>query len=142
MNNPWLQNLVPHQAQRGKFQPQPGMRITIQLPGEILLAEVERVHADGDKVVARLTDTPMMRSHQYKKDQIVCARRLVDNALQVEQWEVISEQELDIQAAAVRLFEEQERARIAANKAAAGAAPAPDAPPEPSVAPSQDNWSA
>jgi hypothetical protein len=107
-DNPLLRNLVPHNARRRDFIPTEGSRITISLPGEMLTAIVERVSSE-DAVVVRIDSIPMGKGHMYRKGDILPCRRIVDDLLKQEQWEVIPDRVLDAAAAEARLLEVAER---------------------------------
>jgi len=138
--NPLLVNLVPHHAQRRQFKPVEGAFITLMLPGEMIRAKVCRVVSE-DSVVAQIDSPPMGRGHAYHKGDVLPCRRVVDDFLKTEQWEVVSEHELNLAEAAWRFErDEKERMRIVEEqKAIAAPAEEPMAVPpslvqEPDVA--------
>jgi hypothetical protein len=60
----------------------------------------------------------MGRGHTYKKEDIIPCRRVINDALRSEQWEVVSERELDLAERAEKFErQEQEKARLAAAEA-------------------------
>jgi len=113
--------------------PSEGDIITINLPGEMIRAVVERVSSD-DAVVARIDSIPMAKGHLYKKNDIVPARRIVDDFLKNEQWEIVSDRELNLAEAADR-FDRQEKARVAEEQKGRTNPVTENVPPT-------DNWSA
>ena len=52
-DNPLLQNLTPHLTQRGRFRPEPGARIAITLPGEVVAGIVIKV-VTADTLIVQL----------------------------------------------------------------------------------------
>lgn len=109
--NPLLRNLVPHLARSGEYTPKEGDLLTLSLPGEIVQTKVMRT-SSKDGCIVQITSVPMARGHQYKKDDIVPARRTNDKFLGVEKWEVVSERELQLYEVTSK-FEREELARVA-----------------------------
>ena len=109
--NPYLQNLVPHLARRRDYVPTEDSYITLHLPGEMLRAKVKRV-SNPDAIVAEIDSIPMGKSHNYRRGDIVPCRRTVDNFLNTEGWEIVSERELNLAEATAR-FEKEEREKAA-----------------------------
>lgn len=70
------------------FVPQTGSMLTIELPGEILRAQVEKV-VSKDAVVARIMSQPMARTHHYPKGALVACQR--KRGIMGEVWEALEE---------------------------------------------------
>src|SRR6516164_504679 len=84
LDNPLLQNLTPHLARRG-FQPEPGGRISVMLPGEQVSAGVVKAVSD-DAVIVQLGPVFFGKHHQYQADDVVPCRRGFDKVLQTEYY--------------------------------------------------------
>lgn len=72
-------------------KPAEGLRIPVQLPGELSRGEVLEVRGDDEIVVGLTVQTPMnlSRTHTYRLgDKVVCRRRYGMGGL--EQWEAVS----------------------------------------------------
>ena len=52
-DNPLLRDLTPHLPQRGRFRPEPGARIAITLPGEVVAGIVIKV-VTADTLIVQL----------------------------------------------------------------------------------------
>ena len=105
-----METIVPHTARRKRYQPLEGHYLTLDLHGEQLRARITGV-VTVDSVVVEIEGTPMGKGHSYRKGDLVPCRRALDDFLKVEKWEVVSERELDLAAAAERFTaEEKERA--------------------------------
>ena len=52
-DNPLLRDLTPHLTQRGRFRPEPGARIAITLPGEVVAGIVIKV-VTADTLIVQL----------------------------------------------------------------------------------------
>jgi len=108
-DNLFLRNLVHHAARRGDYRPTEGGYITISLPGEMLRAVVLKISSDN-AVVAKIDGVTMGKTHNYRKGDIVPCRRIVDDLLKAEKWEVISDREIQLAEVAEK-FDREERAR-------------------------------
>ena len=135
LDNPLLQNLTPHLARRG-FQPEPGGRISVMLPGELVSAVVVKAVSD-DAVIVQLGPVFFGKHHQYQANDVVPCRRGFDKVLQTEYWEVVSTRAAAL-ASAVAQFERSEVERVAAANAQFDRAEAALSGPDASAAPQAD----
>lgn len=69
------------------FIPQAGQSLTVMLPSETMRAEVTRV-VNRDTVIVKIGQ-PMMRTHAWRKDDLVACRR--KTGVLGETWEAVEE---------------------------------------------------
>lgn len=101
------------------FIPEVGAKLTVQLPSELVRAEVRAV-PDPDSAIVEIIVAPLRGSvHRYRKGDLVAVRRKT-SPLGPIVWESIDEAKLRL---------EQAVKKIEAEKAQAQAAPAPKAKP-------------
>jgi len=105
-----------------RFMPVKGEALNCQLPGELIRSTVVQVCSDNTAIVKLDRATPMVKVHNYQRDQLVPVRRTRSQFGQ-ELWQAVSEAELDVavqadeEAAAERAkAEEEERQRQEAAK--------------------------
>ncbi len=134
---PGAEVVAPYLTRRNRYQPRVDDKITIDLPGEKIRAEIKGI-VTPDIVLVEILGTPVSRAaSDYEKGMLTQARRAIGDH-EIEIWRVISENELRQQEARARLeednrrrAEEAERARVAAIRkrdlAAQAAAKAPAA---------------
>lgn len=104
-----LAPVTPYSQQRNRNVPQEGQEYTVDWPGERGRVKVVRV-ASRNSFVGEIISIVVSRGSPYKKGDTVCCRRGYNATLQQEIWEIVSDRELDAEAAAIR-FEEKERER-------------------------------
>jgi hypothetical protein len=105
-----LEPVTPGLTQRRRFKPEEGKQLTVKFDGEIALAEIQRVLND-DACVVKMLRMPTARNSQFKKDDIICVRRALDETLQTEYWRFIDDREMR-QLMDVARFEREEDERL------------------------------
>lgn len=104
---PIQEAVSPYSTQRRRYKPKEGDKITVDLPGERIRAEIKGV-VNEDAVVCLVINTPIAKTpHGFAKGDTICVRR-GENSIGLESWVAMTERELE-QRAAVARFEETER---------------------------------
>jgi len=132
--------LEPAMTQKGRWKPQVGARVTIDVPGERILCECIGVYSP-DAINAKILVTPASRQHALRRGQVISARRETAELTYVEIWRMVDEWEVKAAQEAARfareqtaLEEQKERERIAEKQrlereAAEVKPPEPEEPP-------------
>lgn len=81
------------QMSHGRYVPEVGNIITVELPGERTRATIERVISD-EAVIAKLQTFTTSKEHDYRKGDLVPCR-FTDVGMGATGWLAISERQLD-----------------------------------------------
>lgn len=110
LSPPGTEIIYPYLNRRNRYKPKIGDKLTVDIPGERIRAEIRGVVND-DIVLVEILSVPVGRSaNDYPKGMLAQARRDIGDH-DIEIWKVISERELQQQEMRNRL-EAEERQRV------------------------------